>query len=166
MQIQLRAKTPADAPWITERLTAAFGAVVVVSRGRRLNPLTLPGLVAHDDTGTAHGLLTYRIEGDACEVVTINSFNEGMGVGTTLLDATRDVAVEAGCRRLWLITTNDNTHVLRYYQKRGFRLAALHRHAVDEARENLKPEIPKTGFDGIPIRDEIELEIVLVRHET
>lgn len=36
-------------------------------------------------------------------------------------------------------------------------LVAVHRKAVDEARR-LKPEIPLIGNDGIPIRDEIELE--------
>jgi hypothetical protein len=40
------------------------------------------------------------------------------------------------------------------------RLAALHRNAVAESRR-LKPEIPETGADGIPIRDELELELVL-----
>jgi hypothetical protein len=52
-------------------------------------------------------------------------------------------------------------HALRFYQKRGFSLAAVHRNAVDEARRKLKPEIPIIGLDGIPIRDEIELEMAL-----
>ncbi|WP_198679304.1 hypothetical protein [Thermomonospora amylolytica] len=44
------------------------------------------------------------------------------------------------------------------YQRRGFRLAALHRDAVTDSRDRLKPEIPPIGDHGIPIRDEIELE--------
>ena len=51
-------------------------------------------------------------------------------------------------------------HALGFYQKRGFRLVAVHPGAVNESRK-LKPEIPLIGNDGIPIRDEIELEIVL-----
>jgi hypothetical protein len=35
-----------------------------------------------------------------------------------------------------------------------------HRNALERSRE-LKPEIPLYGVDGIRIRDEIELEIVL-----
>jgi hypothetical protein len=49
---------------------------------------------------------------------------------------------------------------LRWYQKRGFELVAVHRRAVERARL-IKPEIPLFGDDGIPIRDEIELELLL-----
>ena len=71
-----------------------------------------------------------------------------------------DAAVANQCHRLWLITGNDNTSALRFYQKRGFRLVAVYRNAVDQARR-LKPEIPLYGNDGIPITDEIELEMIL-----
>jgi DNA-3-methyladenine glycosylase I len=89
--------------------------------------------------------------------VTLNSLREGIGIGTALLDAVREAARKSGCRRTWLITTNDNLHALRFYQKRGWRLTALHRNALDESRR-LKPVIPEIGIDGIPLRDEIELE--------
>ena len=94
------------------------------------------------------------------EVVTLDSLRPGRGIGTALIEAVKSAASAAGCRRLWLITTNDNLHALGFYQKRGFRLVAVHPGAVDAARR-LKPEIPLNGNDGIPIRDEIELEIVL-----
>lgn len=55
-----------------------------------------------------------------------------------------------------MTTTNDNLHALRFYQKRGFDLFALHRFAVDRARKQ-KPQIPLFGNDNIPIRHEIEL---------
>ena len=63
-------------------------------------------------------------------------------------------------RRLWLITTNDNTSALRFYQRRGWDLVTVHRDAVDESRR-LKPQIPQTGDDDIPIKHELELELVL-----
>jgi acetolactate synthase regulatory subunit len=50
---------------------------------------------------------------------------------------------------------------LRFYQRRGFRLAALHAGAVDDSRARLKPEIPVTGDHGIALRDELELEVEL-----
>lgn len=59
--------------------------------------------------------------------------------------------------RIWLITTNDNLNALGFYQKRGFRIKAVYPGAVDEARR-IKPEIPLAASNGIPIRDEIELE--------
>jgi ribosomal protein S18 acetylase RimI-like enzyme len=79
-------------------------------------------------------------------------------VGSGLLRLAEQVASERGCRRLWLITTNDNVDALRFYQRRGFRLAALHRGAVDDSRARLKPEIPTVGDHGIPLRDELELD--------
>ena len=51
-------------------------------------------------------------------------------------------------------------NALRFYQKRGFELFAIHRNALDISRK-LKPEIPMIGNDGIPLRDEIELEMLL-----
>jgi ribosomal protein S18 acetylase RimI-like enzyme len=81
-------------------------------------------------------------------------------VGSALIAAVRAAAQAAGCRRLWLVTTNDNTRALRFYQKRGFRLAALYPNAMERYRR-LKPQIPELGLDGIPLRDEIELEMTL-----
>ena len=144
-----------DRQWLSNLLTEQWGAVRVVSRGKMHHPDNLPGFIIE-----GMGALTYHIKGDECEVVTLNSLVEGRGVGLALIAAARSTAREAGCKRLWLITTNDNTHALRFYQKQGFHLAALRRNAIAESRR-LKPEIPETGFDGIPIRDEIELEIIL-----
>ncbi len=67
------------------------------------------------------------------------------------------LAAAAGCRRFWVLTTNDNVDALRFYQRRGFRLTAIRCGAVDQARRTLKPQIPMIGNYGIPIRDEIEL---------
>jgi len=85
---------------------------------------------------------------------------QAVGSGTALMEAVAAAARDAGCRRVWLITTNDNLRALRFYQRRGFRLAALHRDALDRSRE-LKPSIPDVGLDGIPLRDELELELTL-----
>lgn len=58
------------------------------------------------------------------------------------------------------LSPDDNLNALRFYQKRGFVLVAIYRNALDIARK-LKPEIPLIGNDGIPLRDEIELEMIL-----
>jgi ribosomal protein S18 acetylase RimI-like enzyme len=79
-------------------------------------------------------------------------------VGSALIAEVEQIARRAGCTRLWLITTNDNVDALRFYQRRGFRLAALRPGAVDDSRTRLKPEIPDVGDHDIPIRDELELE--------
>lgn len=86
------------------------------------------------------------------------ALEQGRGVGSALLGAVEELARRRGCKRLWLVTTNDNTHALAFYQRRGFVLAALHRDAVTEARKTLKPSLPLVGEGGIPLRDELELE--------
>jgi len=104
--------------------------------------------------------LTYHVDGRECEIVTINSLEEGVGVGSALLTAVKDKAKSLGCRRLWLITTNDNLNALRFYQKRGLHIAAVYPGAMERSRR-LKPSIPLVGKDGIPLRDELELELSL-----
>jgi hypothetical protein len=59
------------------------------------------------------------------------------------------------------VTTNDNLDALRFYQRRGFRLTALRAGAVDRTRASLKPRIGTLGEHGIPLRNELELELVL-----
>jgi GNAT superfamily N-acetyltransferase len=140
-------------------LKKEWAGPAIITRGKVHHADRLPGLIAEVD-GKPAGLITYEIVGNKCEIVTMNSLAEARGVGSALVDAVRNAAANAGCQRLWLITTNDNTTALRFWQKRGFRLAALYRNAIEQSRK-LKPEIPLTGNDGIPIRDEIELEIKL-----
>ena len=106
-------------------------------------------------------MLTYAIRGVDCEVMTLHTDRQWSGVGTALLAEVERIARTAGCTRLWLITTNDNVDALRFYQRRGFRLAALHRGAVEDSRARLKPEIPEVGDHGIALRDELELEMAL-----
>jgi DNA-3-methyladenine glycosylase I len=96
--------------------------------------------------------------GAGCEIVTLDSMNAGAGVGSALIETVRETARQSGCQRLWLVTTNDNLNALRFYQKRGLRLVALRPNAIEESRR-IKPQIPLIGNDGIPLRDEIELEI-------
>jgi len=129
----------------------------VARTGALEHPLEHPILVAERD-GRIIGALTYVLGWDACEILTLHADERRRGVGTALIDAVAEVARDAGCGRLWLITTNDNVDALRFYQRRGFRLAELRAGAVDESRATLKPEIPRVGDHGIPIRDELRLE--------
>jgi ribosomal protein S18 acetylase RimI-like enzyme len=156
---EIRTLTTDDRAWANRLIEEHWGSVKIVTRGKVHDASTLAGFVAIKD-GQRAGVVTYLIEADQCELVSLNSLVEGMGIGTALTDAVRVAAAAAGCWRLWLITTNDNLAAVRFYQKRGFRLAALHRDALEETRR-LKPTLPLTGIDGIPLRDEIELEILL-----
>ena len=148
-----------DRPWVGVLLTEHWGCARIVTRGRMHDATELPGFVASLGA-QAVGLVTYRIEAGQCEVVSLNSVHERAGVGTALLEAVAAVAREADLARLWLITTNDNLPALRFYQRRGWRLRAVYPNALEQSRR-LKPEIGLVGLEGIPLRDELELELPL-----
>ena len=131
----------------------------MMSRWRYHDISTIPAFVALQKEQPV-GLATYYTFQDDCELVTLNSFVEGKGIGEALLYAVRDAGIAAGCKRMWLTTSNDNLPALQFYQKRGMTLVAIHRYAIDEARR-LNPHIPVLGYNGIPCRDELELEMRL-----
>ena len=137
-----------------------WGAEFVVSRGRKVFPQELPGLLAESDDGRKIGLITWEIIRNQCEIVTLDAFEKYCGIGTALIEEVSEIAVQSQCVRLWLITTNDNIDAIRFYQRRGFSIAAVHTNALKQSRK-IKPSIPRIGQYGIPLRDEIELEIHL-----
>ena len=106
------------------------------------------------------GLITYCVRENECEIISLDSLREGQGIGSTLIGAVIKEAQARRCRRITVVTTNDNLQALGFYQKRGFSLVAVRRGAIDEARKR-KPAISRTGKNGIPLRDEIELEFLL-----
>ena len=155
----VRSLTDADRPWVRQWMKSHWGEELMVIHGEQLYPAEYPGFVAESDAD-AVGVITYILRGDECEILSLDSLAEGQGIGSALVESVRKVAFDNGVRRLWLITTNDSLNALRFYQKRGFELVKIHRRAVDESRK-LKPSIPLIGGFGIPIRDEIELELSL-----
>lgn len=160
----IRELTNNDRNWVAHFLDEHWGSTKIVSRGEAYYGHLLPGFVAErtgvpDDAPPA-GLLTYRLSDKACELMTVNSLQPNTGIGTSLVEAAKQAAREAGCKRLWLIITNDNLAALRFFQKRGFRLEAVYSGSLAEARK-LKPQIPLVGLNGIPLFDEIELSFDL-----
>ncbi|MFJ6268035.1 GNAT family N-acetyltransferase [Lysinibacillus xylanilyticus] len=116
----------------------------------------LDGFAYVDDQNSILGLITYIIRAEECEMISLDSIVEGKGIGSLLVQAVEQHAFEQGCTIITLITTNDNLHALKFYQKRGYLLVEIIQNAVEQARA-YKPEIPLIGNDGIPIRDEIRL---------
>jgi ribosomal protein S18 acetylase RimI-like enzyme len=157
--MHIRQLADADREWVERLIVERWGEPIVVGRGRVWTPVELPGFAAFEDDRCV-GLLTYEIEGDALEIVTIDALVEGQGIGTALLRAVEEVARAQGCRRLRLVTTNNNLRALLFYQRAGFRLVALVPGAVEESRK-LKPSIPELDAAGLPIRDELHLELPL-----
>jgi ribosomal protein S18 acetylase RimI-like enzyme len=143
--------------WLVAEL---WGSELVAVHGSVLRPAELPGFIAERSRRVV-GLLTYQVQGDVLEIVTLNAIERRVGIGTMLIEAAAGAARRFHCREVRLTTTNDNVDALRFYQRRGFRLARLRTGAVDQSRDTLKPEIPAIGDHRIPLRDEIELEMSL-----
>jgi ribosomal protein S18 acetylase RimI-like enzyme len=151
----VRALRDDERGWLRAVLVERWGGEVLVGRGRVRHVDELLALVAVEGDERV-GVLTYVVEGEAAEIVTLDALREGAGAGRALLDAVAEAASRAGVRRLLVMTTNDNLRALRLYQRAGFRLRQLRPGAVEQARCR-KPSIPVTGHDGIPIRDELDL---------
>jgi ribosomal protein S18 acetylase RimI-like enzyme len=155
----LRRLSPSDLPRLRQFWIEHWGGEEMITRGRIYRPEQLEGFVM-EDRDEWLGLLTFAIEGGECEVTSLDSLREGQGIGSKLLDQVIEEASARRCKRLFLITTNDNLNALGFYQKRGFELVAVYRGAINESRK-IKPSIPLVGYNNIPLRDEIELEMSL-----
>jgi ribosomal protein S18 acetylase RimI-like enzyme len=154
--MHVRAMEPADQERV-DRFLSDHNAALAARLDQLVDARRQPAFIAEDD-GELAGVLTYIVADTDCEILTLHAVQSWQGIGTMLLREVEQIAAEQGCTRLWLITTNDNVDALRFYQRRGFRLARLHPGAVDASRLRIKPGIPEIGEYGIPIRDEIELE--------
>ncbi len=154
----IRPTGPEDKPWIQQLMCEHWAAEFVIVHGEEYHPAGLPGFIAEIGPAKA-GLITYHIAGEMCEIMTLDSLIPDRGIGGALIDAVRRAAGQAGCRRLLVVTTNNNLHALKFYQRRGFVLSALRPNAIEETRKR-KP-IPLVDEAGIPIRDEIEMEMTL-----
>jgi ribosomal protein S18 acetylase RimI-like enzyme len=143
---------------LTELLARSWASSTIVSRGRARDAARLAALVYVDGEDMV-GLATHEPMGDDVELVTVAAFRREEG-STALVEAVVDAARQGGARRVRLITSNDNLDALRFYQRRGFRLAAIHCGAIDQARK-IKPSIPTVGDYGIPVHNEVELALAV-----
>ena len=160
--VDVQPLTDTDRAWAVRLEADSWSQPVVARLGELVDLTQLPAFIARLD-GHRVGLASYAVRDEECELVTIRSVREGRGIGRALLDAVRDAAIDAGCTRLWLITTNDNLRSLELYQRWGMEIVAFHRHAVSDARRVLKPSIPERDANGIAIAHELELELRLNR---
>jgi ribosomal protein S18 acetylase RimI-like enzyme len=156
-EVRIRPVSDGDRPMLAWLVAELWGSEIVAVHGCALRPAELPGFIAERSRRVV-GLLTYQVLGDVLEIVTLNAIQRRAGIGSMLIEAAVGSARRFGCRQIRLTTTNDNIDALRFYQRRGFRLAELRPGAVDQARQR-KPEIPRVGDYGIPLRDEIDLAL-------
>ena len=154
-EIAVRPVQETDRPTVEWLTTQLWGAAEVVVHDGAFYPATLPGFIA-ECAGRIAGLVTFDVRPGVLEIVTINALERFTGIGTMLIEAVRAEAKRLGCQQITLTTTNDNVDALRFYQRRGFHMSGLRPGVIERSRLH-KPEIPRTGDYGIPLRDEIDL---------
>jgi len=156
LDFKVRKVNQRDRSWIKKFIAKNWGSKKIISRGKIYYPYRLPGFVAIKDNKYL-GLITYNIKKDSCEIISLDSIIKRKGIGKTLVEEVEKVAQRFHCKRIWLITTNDNFDSLIFWQKIGFSIKAIYPNVISFSRK-LKPEIPLIGYYEIPIKDEIELE--------
>ena len=149
--------TPADRTRIAELADHVWGEVQVESFGHSYQVDMLPAYVACDEDEIV-GVVSYAREGDATNLVTLIVLPQwqGRGVAHRLIEIVIEMTRTEGVERIILSTTNDNLPTLELYQRLGFVITQvlvgrmLERHGGVEL-----------GFAGIPVRDEIQMELRL-----
>ncbi len=153
-----------DCPWVRNFIASRWGSPEIVVHGVVYLVETLQGCKAVID-GYPVGLITWNIEGDVCEIVSLDSLQPRCGIGGALLKTAEAAARSAGCRYCMIVTTNDNLSAQQFYTSRGYHITRIDRGAVNQARI-IKPAIPLVNKDGVPITDEIFFVNSLWKHET
>jgi len=139
------------------KIIKGWGSDILVSRGKTYKTEDLDGILTYKKNKII-GLGLYYIKNNECEIVLLETFIQKKGIGTQIIEKIKEIAQINNCKRLWLITSNDNIDAIKFYQRRGFNIANFYKNAMDKSRE-LKPSIPLIGDYEIPIKDELEFEI-------
>lgn len=155
--LSLRATNTNDAPWIKAMAEKDWGGEPLVIRGKKHYPSSSSGIVAEENQKIV-GVLFFEIQNQDCEILLLEAYEKFKGIGTVLVNEVKSIAKNKNCKRVYLMTTNDNLDALRFYQKRGFTICGIHIDSVKNSRA-IKPSIGMFGDHGIPLRDEIDLEI-------
>lgn len=140
-------------------ITENWGSPIIVTKGHIHQADKLQGYVVLINN-EIKGLITFDITNDECEIVSLDSLIENQGIGINLIEKVVETAKDCKCKRVWLITTNDNTKAIRFYQRRGFDMIKLYVNTILESRK-IKSQIPLCGFGDIPMLHEIEFEKIL-----
>ena len=131
----------------------------MIIRGKEIDMTQTEGFYVKEQEDII-GLITYFVSDDVLEVISLNSLRENQGIGTKLVDAVIREAKDRKLKKILVVTTNDNINAIKFYQKRGFDMACLYHNALDISRK-IKPEIPLIGDHSIPLRHEIEFELLI-----
>jgi GNAT superfamily N-acetyltransferase len=151
---------PVDQEYIRSQWSREWG-IPVVSTRRSYVPEEVQGLAWRDEWGEIQALITWHIDGDEAEFVTVDAYQQGRHIGGRLLDGAEAELRKCGVRLARIVTTNDNLRAVAFYVRRGYRLMTIELDGVERVRKQ-KPDVPLIGNENIPLRDMYELEKELV----
>jgi ribosomal protein S18 acetylase RimI-like enzyme len=143
-----------------------WGETVVDCFDRQYDVRDCPAFVACDGDEVV-GFAGFAVEEawGALVLVMLNVLPgcQGRGGGRALLDAVCREARARGLGRVLVVTTNDDLPALSLYQRYGFGIVEVlpGRVAEDHAAEEAPAWREPAGFAGIPVRDEMRLELQL-----
>jgi len=155
--LTIRPATATDRTHIAELADYFWGEVEVKCFGRSYQVDVLPAFVACDGDEIA-GVAVYTREGEAVNLVMLNVLPQWQGRGTArdLIVAVAEVARAEGAGRLIVATTNDDLLALGLYQRLGFTITGVRVGELLEHHGGVE-----LGFAGTPVRDEIQMELLL-----
>ena len=157
--LTIRPATPADRPRIAEIAETFWGEVEVECFDHSYKVDTLLAYVACDGDEIV-GVASYALEeeGNAVNLVMLNVLPrwQGRGAARELILAVADLARAEGMERVIVATTNDDLPALELYQRLGFTITQVLVGKLIEHHGGVEP-----GFAGIPVRDEVRLELQL-----
>jgi len=155
--LTIRPAMDADRPCIVEMANYFWDEEEIDCFGRTYQVGALPAYVACDE-GEVVGVASYAYEDDALNLVMLDIMPQWQGRGAAhgLMAAVIQEAEAEGMKRIIVATTNDNLPSLGLYQRLGFTITDI---LIDKLVEHHGGV--ELGFDGIPVRDEIQLELQL-----
>ena len=148
-----------DRTLVDEFIRQQWYTTTMIIRGKEVDMTQTEGFYVKEQEDII-GLITYLVSDDVLEVTSLNSLRENQGIGSKLVDAVIREAKDRKLKKILVVTTNDNINAIKIYQKRGFDMACLYHNALDISRK-IKPEIPLIGDHSIPLRHEIEFELLI-----
>ena len=155
--LTIRPATPTDQPRIAELADYFWGELEVECFDRSYQVDALPAYVACDEDEIV-GVASYAREEATTNLVMLNVLPrwQGRGAAGDLITAVTDMARADGSSRLIVATTNDDLPALGLYQRLGFIITEVMAGKLVAHHGGIE-----LGFAGIPVRDEIRMELCL-----
>jgi ribosomal protein S18 acetylase RimI-like enzyme len=153
----VRAASATDYTRLQELAQHFWGETDVECFDRHYDVLKLPAFVGLSD-GEVAGLLSYAIEEDRMVVVmlAVAPLCQGRDLGSRLLASAVREAEQGALSRVVVATSNDDLPALALYQRAGFAITEVITGRLVEHHGRVEE-----GFSGIPVRDEIRLDLLL-----